>query len=102
MNLVIIIKVNEVPPSREGLKDRVHRAWRINPGRLYNQTELIAVYRGEILEVYNVKGYQQDEEQPDRVKFDLEEKDSPLKGRKIVYRTANPCTIVDPNALELL
>ncbi|MFC4601965.1 hypothetical protein [Cohnella hongkongensis] len=57
------------------------------------------MYRGEILEVYNVKSYGRDKLEPNRVAFDLEEKDSPLKGRKISYPTANPCTIVDPNDL---
>ncbi|BBU38097.1 hypothetical protein APP_03890 [Aeribacillus pallidus] len=96
---MIVIKINEVPNSREGLKERVRRAWKINPNRLYNQKELIAVYKGEILEVYKVLGYEQDKIQPDRVAFELEEIPSPLKGKKIIYRTANPCTIVDPQKL---
>lgn len=54
---MIIIKVNEVPNSKESLKARVRRAWRMNIDRLYNQEELAAVYRGEILEVYRVISY---------------------------------------------
>ena len=33
---MIIFKINEVPTSKEGLKQRVQRAWKINPSRLYN------------------------------------------------------------------
>lgn len=96
---MIIIKVKEVPNSREGLKDRVRRAWRMNMDRLYNQTELIALYKGEILEVYKILSYQKDEQEPNRVAFELEEVSSPLKGKKIIYRTSNPATIMDVNDL---
>jgi hypothetical protein len=92
---MIVIKVNEVPSSKEGLKERVRRAWRINPGRLYNQKELVALYRGEVLEVYKIAGYAMDKEHENRVAFDLEEIESPLKGKKVNYKTANPCTITE-------
>ncbi|MBU5253326.1 hypothetical protein KQI46_15670 [Lysinibacillus capsici] len=92
---MLIIKVNEVPNSKEGLKERVRRAWRINTDRLYNQKELIAVYKGEILEVYKVLSYGKDQIEEKRVAFELEEISSELKGKKIIYKTANPCTIVD-------
>jgi hypothetical protein len=92
---MIIIKINEVPTSKEGLKQRVQRAWKINPSRLYNQKELIAVYKGEILEVYTVLGYEKDKEHEGRIAFELDEITSDLKGKKINYRTANPCTIID-------
>jgi len=96
---MIVIKVNEVPNSKEGLRERVRKAWRINPDRLYNQQELIAVYKGEILEVYEVLGYQRDTEHENRIAFDLREASSELKGEKIIYKTANPCTIVDKKKL---
>lgn len=96
---MIVIKVNEVPSSKEGLKKRVKRAWRISMNRLYNQEELIAVYKGEILEVYKVLSYGKDQEDVNRVAFELEEIPSDLRGQKIIYPTANPCTIVDENKL---
>lgn len=99
---MILIKVNEVPPSKEALKDRVMRAWRMNMDRLYNQKELIAIYRGEILEMYKILSYKKDEQQPDRVAFELEEIDNELKGRKIISRTSNPATIVELNKLEFI
>jgi hypothetical protein len=100
---MILIKVNEVPNSKEGLKERTRRAWRINQDRLYNQDTLIAVYKGEILEEYKVLGYGADQVEPKRVAFDLEEvPNSQLKGKTIDYRTANPCTIVDPADLGLV
>lgn len=92
---MIVIKVNEVPNSKEGLHERVRRAWRINEGRLYNQKRVIAVYKGEILEEYEMLGYGKDEIQLDRVAFELKEIESELKGKKIEYKTSNPCTIVD-------
>lgn len=99
---MIVIKVNEVPNSKEGLKERTRRAWRINQDRLYNQDTLIAVYKGEILEEYKVLGYGTDEIEPKRVAFELEEvPNSQLKGQTIDYRTANPCTIVEPADLGL-
>lgn len=99
---MIIIKVNEVPNSRQALKDRVSRAWRINRDRLYNQDSLIAVYKGEILEEYEVKSYGPDKVEPKRVAFELEEKEnSVLKGQHIDYPTSNPCTIAEPSDLGL-
>lgn len=93
--MMIVIKVNEVPNSQEGLRDRVRRAWRISSDRLYNQKELIAVYKGEILEVYKVLSYGKDQIHENRVAFELEEISSDLKGKKIIYKTANPCTVID-------
>jgi len=97
---MIVIKVNEVPNSKEGLKERVQRAWRIKLDRLYNQYELIAVYQGEILEVYKVLSYDRDLLEEKRVAFKIEEITSDLKGLKIDYKTANPCTIVDKKDLK--
>ena len=67
---MIVIKVNEVPTSKEGLRDRVRRAWRISLDRLYNQDELMAVYKGEILEVYKVLSYGKDQIEENRVAFE--------------------------------
>lgn len=100
---MIVIKVNVVPNSRTELLERVHRAWRINPGRLFNQERLIAVYKGEILEEYEVKGYAPDKIDPKRVAFDLDIiAGSNLKGKKIDYKTSNPCTIIDVNELVIV
>ena len=96
---MIVIKVNEVPNSKERLKDRVRRAWRISLDCLYNQEELIAVYKGEVLEVYKVLSYAKDQIEENRVAFELKEIPSELKGKKIVYKTANPCTILDKENL---
>lgn len=100
--MMIVIKVSEVPNSKEGLRDRVRRAWRISLDRLYNQEELMAVYKGEILEVYKVLSYGRDQIEEKRVAFELEEIPSELKGKKISYKTANPCTIVDVENLEFV
>jgi hypothetical protein len=99
---MIVIKVNEVPNSKQGLKNRVRRAWRISPDRLYNQENLIAVFKGEILEVYKVLSYGKDQFEENRVAFELEEIPSELKGKKIIYKTANPCTIVDVQNLNFV
>lgn len=92
---MVLIKVNEVPTTKEGLKDRTRRAWRINPSRLYNQDTVISVYRGQILEVYKILGYGEDKISEGRVAFELEEIESNLRGKTIVTKTSNPCTIVD-------
>lgn len=92
---MVLIKVNEVPTTKEGLKDRTRRSWRINPSRLYNQDTVISVYRGEILEVYKILGYGADKISDGRIAFELEEIESDLKGKKIITKTSNPCTIVE-------
>lgn len=92
---MVLIKVNEVPTTKEGLKDRTRRAWRINQSRLYNQDIAISVYRGEILEVYKILGYGSDKISKGRIAFELEEIESDLKGKKIITKTSNPCTIVE-------
>jgi hypothetical protein len=92
---MVLIKVKVVPPTREELRERVRKAWRINPNRLYNQDTVVATYKGEILEVYKILSYTTVPEEDNRVAFELEEITTDLKGRKIVSRTANPCTIVE-------
>jgi hypothetical protein len=91
---MVLIKINIVPSSRKALKERVERAWRINPNRLYNQDTLIVTYSGEILEVYKILSYKKDSIEDKRIAFELEEIDSDLKGKKIVTKTPNPCTII--------
>lgn len=92
---MVLIKVNEVPTTKEGLKERTRRAWRINPSRLYGQDTVISVYRGQILEVYKILGYGADAISEGRICFELEEIESDLRGKTIVTKTSNPCTIVE-------
>ena len=92
---MVLIKVNEVPTTKEGLKERTRRAWRINPSRLYGQDTLLSVYKGQILEVYKILGYTNDAIENDRIAFELEEIESDLRGRNIITKTSNPCTIVE-------
>ena len=92
---MVLIKVNEVPLTKEGLKERTRRAWRINPSRLYGQDTLISVYKGQILEVYKILGYANDTIESNRVAFELEEIESDLRGKIIITKTSNPCTIVE-------
>lgn len=92
---MVLIKVNEVPTTKEGLKERTRRAWRINPSRLYGQDTVISVYRGQILEVYKILGYGTDAISEGRIAFELEEIESDLRGKTIVTKTSNPCTIVE-------
>ena len=92
---MVLIKVNEVPTTKEGLKDRTRRAWRINPSRLYGQDTVISVYKGQILEVYKILSYGADKIEPKRIAFELEEIESDLRGKTIVTKTSNPCTIVE-------
>lgn len=96
---MVLIKISEVPKTKEGFKDRTRRAWRINSNRLYNQDKVMVVYRGEILEVYKLLGYNKDAIEEDRIAFELEEIESNLKGRVIETKTSNPCTIINENEL---
>lgn len=97
---MVLIKINEVPTTKEGLKERIRRAWRINPSRLYGQDTVISVYQGKILQVYKILGYGKDVIELDRVAFELEEIESDLKGRTIETKTSNPCTIIDELIFE--
>lgn len=96
---MVLIKISEVPNTKEGLKDRTKRAWRINSSRLYNQDKVMVVYKGEILEVYKLLGYTKDAIEENRIAFELEEMESNLKGKVIETKTSNPCTIVNEDEL---
>ena len=39
---MVVIKINEVPNDKIALRNRVRKSWRINPNRLYNQSEVLA------------------------------------------------------------
>lgn len=92
---MVLIKIKEVPNDKDSLRERVRKSWRINPNRLYNQEQVIAVYKGEILEVYKILNYKASEVEAGRVEFELKEIESELKGKKIETRTSNPCTIIN-------
>lgn len=97
---MVLIKIKEVPSNIEGLRERTTKAWRINKNRLFNQDKLISTYKGEILQVYKILSYDYDEKESPRIAFKIEEIESNLKGKKIVTKTANPCTIIDEDKLE--
>lgn len=96
---MIVIKLNDVPDTKESLKKRTSRAWKTRLERLQNQKELICLHKGKILAAYKVLSYAPDKQDPKRVEFELEEISSELVGRKLVYKTGYPCTIVDKEKL---
>ena len=51
--------------------------------------------KGQILEVYKILGYSNDAIENDRIAFELEEIESDLRGKTIVTKTSNPCTIIE-------
>lgn len=94
---MVVIKINEVPTGGpSALKSRAERAWRITPAKIAGQTKAIVLHRGIILEEYEIKFFQQDQQEPDRIAFDLTiVPNSSLKGLKIDYPTSYPCTITN-------
>lgn len=96
---MVVIKLKSLPQGDESLKERVEKAWRININRLSNQNTLIALYKGEILEVYNILNCKKDTEKKDRVVFKLKETQNNFKCNQINYKTRNPCTIIDPSII---
>lgn len=97
---MIIIKINQVPDTASGLKERTSRAWKANIKNYINEERLIVVHQGVILEEYDVNTVMPDKLEPNRICFDLTEvNESKLKGMLINYKTSNPCTIVDVEEL---
>lgn len=97
---MIIIKINKVPDSASGLKERTSRAWKANIKNYINEDRLIVVHQGVILEEYDVNAVMPDKLEPNRICFDLTEvHESKLKGMLINYKTSNPCTTIDVEEL---
>lgn len=45
--------------------------------------------------MFKILGYEDDKISEGRIAFELEEIESDLKGKTIITKTSNPCTIVD-------
>lgn len=92
---MVLIKISEVPSNRSALMERVRKSWRIKLETACNQNTVIATHKGEIVAVYKILGGMVSPNIQGRIEFKLKEIESGLKGRKIITRTPNPCTIVD-------
>ena len=94
---MVVIKINEIPAGGpSALKSRAERAWKITPEKIMGQTKAIVLYKGCILEEYEILNFQQDLEAPNRIAFKFSEVPNSLfKGHRIDYPTGYPCTITD-------
>ena len=93
----LLIKLKELPLSKEGLKERASGNWGISQEKLVNVEYVIVSYKTEIVAVYKLNTiFESDElwgkKNKNRLKFDFEETDkfSELKSKKIISRTSNP------------
>lgn len=94
---MVVIKINEIPTGGQAaLKARAQRAWKISTKKLIGQTRAIVMYKGCILEEYEILSFTQDIQQPDRIAFDLSIiPNSLFKNLRISYPTSYPCTITN-------
>ncbi|GDZ84474.1 hypothetical protein LCIT_17160 [Leuconostoc citreum] len=99
---VLVIKLNEIKQEEGWLKDRVSGAWKINLDTIIkkNIVHIVAMYKQKVVADYTLgdrAGYHLSGRDAGRVWFDLLEYrgDTPLKGKKFDYRTANPATTKD-------
>lgn len=91
---MVLIKISEVPSSRKALLERVIKYWKIKLETICDQNTVIATHKGEIVSVYKILGGMIAPHNPGRIEFKLEEIESDLKGKRIVSKTSNPCTIL--------
>ncbi|MEX0380702.1 hypothetical protein AB3K25_05215 [Leuconostoc sp. MS02] len=97
---VMIIKLNKKFNSEKALKQRASGAWKIKLDTIINNKikHIVVMYHQVVIADYRLGdriGYHLTGLDKGRVWFDLEpyEGETPLKGKKFNYKTANPATI---------
>lgn len=103
----ILIKLNELPASKEKLMERASGNWAITPQALFNTTYALVTYRTEIVAVYRVRSIDESDEpwgksNKKRLRFNFEETEDykELKNRKIVTKGSNPASTILLNNIE--
>ena len=98
MEKVLVIKINMVPSSKEGLEERTRKSWKVSPKRLDDVKHIIVMHNQVVQEEYTIGDtlvYHLEGELKGRVELQLKEytEEKTLKGKKIKYLTSNPATI---------
>lgn len=99
---VMIIKLSVKPDSDEALVARARKAWKINLDTIIKKgiTHVVVMYQQQVIADYTLgdqAGYYLSGPDAGRVWFDLKDYagDTPLKGKRFDYKTANPATTKD-------
>lgn len=93
---MIVLKLKQPPINDpKALLEQAQESWRITPTKLLNQPRALVVYKGTVLEEYEVLGFHPSKSNPNKIAFDFKPvANSLFKNRKIInYNTANPCTV---------
>lgn len=103
---VMIIKLSVKPDSEEALVARARKAWKINLDTIIKKgiTHVVVMYQQQVIADYTLgdqAGYYLSGPDAGRVWFDLKDYagDTPLKGKRFDYKTANPATTKDLQGL---
>lgn len=97
-------KENAVPFSdSEKLTERANGSWRFTPARLEDVKAVLLMFRGQILEEYELGDKIIYNRKTKRITFDLTPiKNSQLKGKLLNYPTANPASLLDDTKIQSL
>lgn len=89
-------KDNKVPFNNEKkLISRANGSWRITPTKLGDTDRALLLYRGQVLEEYEIGDSIIFDRKNNRTTFDMKvKKNSKYKGKSLEYKTANPASII--------
>lgn len=85
------------------LAERANGAWRFTPARLNGVNTALLLFRGQILEEYEIGRKITYDLIDKRITFDMSPvSHSTLKGKSLEYKTSNPASLVDSKKLQSL
>jgi len=95
-------KDKKVPFNNEKkLIDKANGSWRITPAKLGDVDKALLLFRGQVLEEYEIGDTIIFDRKNKRMTFDMKViKNSKYKGKILEYKTANPASIISKSKLN--
>lgn len=87
--------------SEKKLIERANGSWRITPAKLGDIDKALLLFRGQVLEEYEIGDIITFDRKNNRITFDMKViKNSKYKGKILEYKTANPASIISKAKLN--
>ncbi|WP_438798703.1 hypothetical protein [Staphylococcus pseudintermedius] len=85
----------------EKLLERANGSWRLTPAKLGKAKKALLLFRGQVLNEYEVGSKIIFDRDNTRITFDMKTiKNSKYKGEVLDYKTSNPASIISKNDLD--
>ena len=98
---MVVVELNNVPYTEEGLRESVRGLLKTGQNKLDKEDTVLAIYRGNIVEVYKMFPNNTDLIHKEKNFGLIEDEDSKLKGERLIFSSSSNSGIIDENDLIL-